>query len=624
MEKPLLDPRVREIYLDHLRPPEGYRLHYAVATTFSLDLMSLLMAPIAMALRDQKVQSRSFLDPVVVMEAIQRSADRVAVFCQKGRIALPQTDTLLYSFLERSVIEAQSPNPEGVFHPKTWLLRYTGEEASPIIYRFLCLSRNLTFDNSWDTILSLEGTLAEHRSRGYGANRPLGDFHQALPRLATGRVPKRIQEFVSQMADEVRRVQFEPPEGFDSIDRYIPIGIDGYKDFPPVLEGCKKALLLSPFVSPGGIERVTRSGDSHILISRPESFDSLSRKTLEKMSEATSFYYMDEAAERPEETDTSENPDGGPNTFSGLHAKLILAENGTQVTVYTGSANLTSAAFAGRNVEFMVGLSGLRKFVGIEQFLGDEDAKFAFRNMLHPYKPPEKRPETTELQRLENDLEKARTALAGTEFKVRVEPSHEENTFDLRLLSAVENIVLPPGITCRCFPATLPEHRGRDITILSQGGEIAFRGLTTEALTSFIGFQLRGKRADVSAGSAFVLNLPAEGMPKERNKSIVSSILSNREHFIRYLLLILGQEAGNGIASWLSSGKEHYSGHSSDVIPLFEEMVRAYSREPEKIQRIGRIISDIRDSGKLEAILPEGFENMWKAFSNRKIKESEL
>ena len=46
------------------------------------------------------------------------------------------------------------------------------------------------------------------------------------------------------------------------------------------------------------------------------------------------------------------------NDFSGLHAKLIIGENGSQAHVLTGSANATNAALRGRNVEFLVNLTG--------------------------------------------------------------------------------------------------------------------------------------------------------------------------------------------------------------------------------------------------------------------------
>ena len=50
-------------------------------------------------------------------------------------------------------------------------------------------------------------------------------------------------------------------------------------------------------------------------------------------------------------------------------------------------------------------------------------------------------------------------------------------------------------------------------------------------------------------------------------------------------------------------------------LPLFEEMVRAFSRAPEKIDRIERLINNIKGIEKYEEILPEGFDDIWQAFA---------
>jgi len=614
----MLDPRAREIYLDHLRPPTGYRLDGAVATTFSLDLLSLLMAPVAMALQDQRIGGQAVPDPVVVLEAIRQAADRFAVFCQKGHIAVPRHDTLLYGYLEPSVVEVRSPDPRGVFHPKTWLLRYSGEdEDAPVRYRFLCLSRNLTFDHSWDTVLTLEGTLAAHRTYGFPLNRPLRDFYRTLPGLATGTVPQRNQDLVRQMADEVRKVRFEAPEGFEHIERFIPLGIEGHKSFPR-FEDHKRALVLSPFLSPQGIERVRQKGQELVLISRADALDGLSEHSFEKLGPTTDCYFLDEAAERPEETDPEEGGDGAPRSaqedFSGLHAKLFLTESGWWATVYTGSANATSAALNGRNVEFVVELKGYRSLVGIDSFMGEKDAPSPFRNLLRPYRRLDKPTAPTEQETLEKALEEARKAVTEAGLEIHIHPNDPEG-HTLTLSAGEPGLELPGPVRGTCFPITLHEHHARNLKPLTQGEGVVFPQVTPEALTSFVGFVLEAKGKQDTARIAFVLNLPVHGMPEGRNQHILRSILSDRERFIRYLLLILGREGSLGIGPALTGHGKAGNGHPRDLLPLFEELVRAYSRDPEKIRRIGRLVEDLRETGHMEEILPEGFEEVWAAFS---------
>ena len=68
-----------------------------------------------------------------------------------------------------------------------------GTAVQPVRYRVLCLSRNLTFDRSWDTALVLDGEL---RNRKYAihVNHPIGDFFEALPGMAVRGVTEEVQE----------------------------------------------------------------------------------------------------------------------------------------------------------------------------------------------------------------------------------------------------------------------------------------------------------------------------------------------------------------------------------------------------------------------------------------------
>jgi hypothetical protein len=48
----VLAPKDRTLLLESLRPPPGFRLDAAVSTTYSLDLMALLVAPLAFTFFD--------------------------------------------------------------------------------------------------------------------------------------------------------------------------------------------------------------------------------------------------------------------------------------------------------------------------------------------------------------------------------------------------------------------------------------------------------------------------------------------------------------------------------------------------------------------------------------------
>ena len=148
----MLEPESRRLLLDALRPPVGYELDRAVGTTFTLDLISLLAAPLGFAMFDREsADGRLVCDPMALLQSVRRYADRIDIFCQAGKIAVPPQHRALLTYLESSVHEVRPRrHPDAIFHPKVWAIRYrrTGEPPQAeghVIYRILCLSRNLTF-----------------------------------------------------------------------------------------------------------------------------------------------------------------------------------------------------------------------------------------------------------------------------------------------------------------------------------------------------------------------------------------------------------------------------------------------------------------------------------------------
>lgn len=251
----ILGPKERMKLMEQFRPPQGFRLDCVIGTTFSLDLLSLLMAPLAMVMFEHEDKDEALKDPTAMLEALRLTTDRIAVFCQKGRISVPQKENYLFSYLEPMVIEVEMDDQNGVFHPKIWLLRYSGKERK-IVYRFLCLSRNLTFDRSWDTVFSIEGEYDSTRQRAFSKNRPLSDFVAALAKLSRNVSPSVLRN-IKLMTDEVLRVRFDFEPFEDMV--FHPIGIEGYKKGPKI-DGYNRTLIISPFLSQDMLESLGERG----------------------------------------------------------------------------------------------------------------------------------------------------------------------------------------------------------------------------------------------------------------------------------------------------------------------------------------------------------------------------
>ncbi len=254
----MLEPQDRSLMLESLRPPEGFELSHAVGTTFTLDLLALLSAPLAFTMFETASEGGA-PDPVALLKAVREYAERITVFCQGGQIFVPPHDQLLYSHLEESVVEVTQK--QGLFHPKVWAMRFIREGARPR-YRVLCMSRNLTFDRSWDTLLRLDGELTR-RKNAIARNHPLGDFVAELPRLAASRLTRPRRVAIEQIGDELRRVDFELPEHVQDI-QFWPLGIRNHRRWP---FGQKDGLLVvSPFIggsdasTTGRVERAAGAG----------------------------------------------------------------------------------------------------------------------------------------------------------------------------------------------------------------------------------------------------------------------------------------------------------------------------------------------------------------------------
>lgn len=615
----MLAPDQRELFLNALRPPEGYQFDRGIGTTFTLDLLTLLIAPLSLALLDVSDSQAALDDPILLLEGLRRYADRLTIFCQAGRIAIPPPDNYLYSFFEKRIVEVQAPRG-GVFHPKVWLLRYVAEGRPPL-YRLLNLSRNLTFDKSWDLMLRLEGHLATHRKRAYGQSNPLGDFVQALPGLAVHPIDPRIVEDITLLQHEVRRVHFQSPEPFRGKLAFYPSGIPGYRGFR-FDQSYYRAMVVSPFLSDRLLQRVTERGEGHILVSRLDSIATLKPETQQRFDR---LYVLDDTRSGLEEEEedqvekVGEEVAGAKSEPSGLHAKLFVLEEGWDATWLVGSANATNAAFRRKNVEFLVGLQGRKSRVGIDKILGREGDDNALLALLRIYTLRDGHVEIDREQQMAESLaDHVRDWLIALRMRLEV-VRRDADQFDLLLHHDRKSEAAPEGEwTVRCWPVSLrPEHNVM-LEAASLSAPLIFTNLSLLALTSFVAFEIVARVGDAERTLRFVLNLPVSGIPEnDRDAHLFRAIISNQARFLRYLRLILSGEEGGPQPwmDWIREGKGHTGRTAPDDmgIPLLEALLRALSRSPDKIDRIAKLVEGLQRTPEGRAILPEGFEPFWKA-----------
>ena len=589
----MLDPGNRELLLDALRPPDGFRLDYAVGTSFTLDLEALMLAPLAFALFDTETAADG-ADSAALLASIRNHGERISLFCQAGMIAIPRRYSRLAALLEGSVHGARVPRGR-LFHPKVWVLRYTSRDGAPA-YRLLCLTRNLAFDRSWDTVLRLEGTPAK---RAVPASRPVAAFLSALPKLAVRPIGSRHSEEIARLALDLRKVAFAPPQPFTDV-AFHPLGIsrNGVDLFGGRVD---RLLVVSPFLGGPRLARLGREGRGDILVSRPESLDELGSAALAPFDHRF-------VLSPPADGVDSQSPEVG---LTGLHAKLFVADCGWDARVFTGSANATDAAFSG-NVEFLVELHGKKSCCGVDALLAGDGKALALRDLLQGYDPRTEEPggvdeETEAVRRLES----AARELAAAGFSVRVAEGADEHRFDL----TVSTVLGPAGVVVRCWPITLGEGAATDMSAEDGSLLARFPGASLPAVTSFIAVELRLG----ASRTRFVVNADMTGAPPDRIERLVAAALETKAMVVRYLLLMLA--SGTSDAAALLSALDRTatdpgadaSGDTVPGVPLLEVMLKALSREPARLDAVARVIDDLRASEEGRAHLPDGFEEVWTA-----------
>jgi hypothetical protein len=567
---------------------------------------------LAFALFDRVTEDGDQLsvDPIALLEAVRRHADQIDIFCQAGQVAPMKEHRPIVAYLERSVHGVVPPNPAAIFHPKVWMLRYrnAGDELH---YRLLCLSRNLTFDRSWDTLLRLEGKATADTSAQDTA--PVAEFIRSLPPMTVNGVDADRLASLTALADELAYVTFTLPDGFRSV-RFWPMGHDGATRWP--LEGrIDRLLTISPFLTVPMVQRLASRGRRHVMVARSESLDLVGSNALNRYAEvltlSTNALADPEVAEGPPPPDEAlaESP---AYQLQGLHAKCYVADAGGDARVWTGSANATDAAF-GSNVEFLVELTGPKRWFGIAVTLGQRAGEPSLRSILDEYVPANAEPrQLSTAEELERELDVFRRWLASHRFAATV-ARHGDDLFSVELRgaspSAIDTALSPTRLTCR----PLTTRADVEMQLIDKEVRADFPGLSFEGLTSFFVITASAERGGAQRDLQFVVNAELVGAPNDRRQRILASLLKNREELLRFLLMLLSGmgESGQLAEAALGGGKLAWA-WSSESLALYEPMVRALARDPGKIDEISSLMDELAKTPDGRSILPEGWNDIWE------------
>jgi hypothetical protein len=590
--------------LECLRPPEGFRFDRAIGTAFSLDLLALLTAPLALTFFDwEEDDGEVTADPLALLEAVRRNSDRILLFCEAGQIKVPPPTQRLVAYLEASVVEVKAPKG-GAFHPKFWMLRYVSAEGN-VRFRLVCLSRNLTFDRSWDVVLVLDGEMMD-RQRAYSKNSPLAQLVEALPGLAIRPLQRAAAASCKELADQALLVKWTLPDGVDDL-AFWPLGLQKSPRWPFAETRQNQPLLvMAPFLSAELLARLSGTSGRDVLISRPDTLAELPKEAIEGYDRVYAF-------DPPGEDDDTPAEASDHSRLSGLHAKLYVVDDGWNAHVFMGSANATNAAF-GRNVELLIQLTGKKSLLGVEALIGrQESGQVGLVDLLQPWNGQPRPADAAALLRkqLEDELDALRRQIPSLDLSLHVESSGTDYAMTLRSAASVPDL---GQASLRCWPSMLKSDRAVRL-VPATPMSVLFERLTLDAVCGFVVFELGIQRSGEEATLQFACLAEVHGAPANRLDRLLASMLKDKEQLLRLIWLLLESHGATSSeqAVAVAVGAARPWQDQAEGHPIFERVLKILATDRPRLKEIGRLVEDLRRTPEGRTILPPGLTNLWDA-----------
>ena len=573
--------------LDVLRPPRGYTTDVALLGTYSADLVAVVACLLALAGEGDDDRR---MPPTAVATALTRMADRVRVVAQAGRVQVPQKGRRTLVLADRWIREVHVDGNRQSWHPKVALARQTAEGQPPRWVLWVG-SRNLTRDVSWDLGMTVVGT------EDGAASPPLPGLADVAAALARHAELAGWSE--AELLPRLRRVSWALGSDAVRLKRLLLHGAAGPRQLPPAPAQADHLLAISPFLRVTGLRlfRSWGSGDAtRRLASTPGALVGLGA-TAQALTAGWQLRTMEEAAEAL--GDSVADPTGDEQfeeVHRGLHAKALLAwsPDAARATLWLGSANLAARAWNGNSTEVTAELEVARE-VAQELWVFTDSSRFRSEHpeLDAPPDPDDSDDGTAALDELRNTL-------GGW-----TEPGLE---------------VRGDRLVVR-FPHPRPAEPAcsAQVGLLGQPLEDWPAGSPTVSLPlphAVCWTELLVVRLEVMDGDAppveFLLRGKWEGgIGAVRDRRVLSRLLGARA-FLRWIVALLGEAPGPDEGNWPDDedrtqarrrvGGRH--GHADTpagiVLPTVESVLRAWVRDPRRVEEVDRRIQDLLQTVEAE------------------------
>jgi len=589
-----------------LTSPEGYQLEKAIGTTYSLDLEALIAIAITLGLAED-TDSELVKNPIGMLHALQKVSDKIVIFCEAGQIKIPKSPSSLCLLLEKMVIPVALPKDRKVgyypaFHPKTWLLQYSNAQRE-FIYRYVVLSRNLTFDRSWDISIVLESS---KKLRQIRKTKPIINFLEYL----RGQVKSTVQDagkkrsMLASLMQDIQKVSFAIgwKEFEDSDFDILPMGI-GEKAYDIEADTLfqdtfSELVVMSPFLTDKVIERFNDDKKGlmdcqRTLITRKSELSKLKEEQVKNFK----IYTLKDEIVDGEQFISDENSE---KKKQDIHAKIYLRRKYSDTDLYVGSMNASTSAMK-KNVEMMIKLRTKNRYLNGAKFL-EEIFGGLPDNKENPFEESQVMQPIANKEEVEkNKLERLIKDICRLKSKAVISPNAEkydvEVTFQTDICS--ENIILSPLRSNKeaCF-----------------SNKTHFENLDMLQLSQFYCLKAIGENITVER----IIMISTEGLPTDRESAVVNSVIKDKKSFMDYIAFVLGDDYLLSMMEKKQIGSSGFLRDDTEVLPaIYEKMLKTALEEPERLREINYILGKITD----ENIVPEDFRNLYMTFkSTLKLK----
>lgn len=633
----VLTPNNRMDYGYVLMPDDGWKTSWAIGTTYSLDLSVLLGVPLAL-FQGKYLSETTDLSNLRadMLDALNQVQDKMFVFVHENNIRARHGYSMLMGFLDQNIWNVPVDDVHQNFHPKVWLVRYETEsldsEDVKYKYRLVVMSRNMTDASDFDIAVALEGDVA---TSGETDNDALIDMMSDLVQLtlrppfaAKDKSAARRKTILKQFRKELKTVSFVAPESF-SAPHFWPHTY-GQRKSPLVADGRKwdELLVMSPFVDDSTLEllsaRVKTNTDNPqvasadkraILISQTSSLDKCKPTVLQKWDCYQWNSLLEEAMDEDGDSDSRESLRDGIN----LHAKIFILKAALNHDKkawnhwFVGSTNCTHAGLY-INKEAQLQLKSLVEGASPNQVCqGLIDAALIVPYRIRTEPLPAK---DEEEQRAERSFLFALSHIGITAHIVKNEHGHYCTNVQLNEeeWTQLKRDYPDVRVSVRLFATDV------DTWTLYDAPSHAFPGIYCQQLSTFLRVLAIFNR---DHRKEFLWQMAGVEIPEERHGKMMATILDSEEKVMRYLMFCLDAQTER---EQLKIGKElpSYHGTAADnalwgpyVLPIYEKLLLAASRDREALRRVKRNIERLRQARDKEGqpLLRPEFLKMWNLFA---------